>query len=472
MQSVSGAGYPGVPSLDILGNVVPFIGGEEEKMERESRKILGALKNGTVEAAPFTVSAQCNRVATVEGHVEVVSAGLGRRVTAEEVIGALREFRGPEIVRGLPSSPAAPVEVDLRPDRPQPRLDLERGRGMTVTVGRVRPCPLLDVRFVLLSHNTIRGAAGAAVQIAEPAGGGGAARVIVCKFGGTSVQDAQAIQRLIGIIGGRVAERPLVVVSALAGVTDALLGLVRLAEMGGSGFRDRLGELVARHDVVAQQLPGASDAMAAIRADAEILAGELESLAGRRATPRQRDAITGRGEIWSSRIIACALSGADLGAEWVDVRSIMVTDDRFGRATPYTQVLSVRARESFGALLDRSIVPVTQGFIGATPTGIPTTLGRGGSDFSASLFGAALRAKRVEIWTDVDGLMTANHGWCRSRGHWKWRATKRPQEPRPSGPRCFTPPPRCRWFARASRSWCSTPVIRSAAAPSSSPAPM
>ncbi|HTC23614.1 MAG TPA: aspartate-semialdehyde dehydrogenase [Gemmatimonadales bacterium] len=167
MQSVSGAGYPGVPSLDILGNVVPFIGGEEEKMERESRKILGALKNGTVEAAPFTVSAQCNRVATVEGHVEVVSAGLGRRVTAEEVIGALREFRGPEIVRGLPSSPAAPVEVDLRPDRPQPRLDLERGRGMTVTVGRVRPCPLLDVRFVLLSHNTIRGAAGAAVQIAE-----------------------------------------------------------------------------------------------------------------------------------------------------------------------------------------------------------------------------------------------------------------------------------------------------------------
>ena len=167
MQSVSGAGYPGVPSLDILGNVVPFIGGEEEKMERESRKILGALKNGTVEAAPFTVSAQCNRVATVEGHVEVVSAGLGRRVTAEEVIDALREFRGPEIVRGLPSSPAAPVEVDLRPDRPQPRLDLERGRGMTVTVGRVRPCPLLDVRFVLLSHNTIRGAAGAAVQIAE-----------------------------------------------------------------------------------------------------------------------------------------------------------------------------------------------------------------------------------------------------------------------------------------------------------------
>jgi aspartate-semialdehyde dehydrogenase len=167
MQAVSGAGYPGVPSLDILGNVVPLIGGEEEKMERETRKILGRLANGTIEPAPLVVSAQCNRVATVDGHVEAVSVGLGRRATPDEAIAAFRGFRGPESVRGLPSSPAAPVEVDLRPDRPQPRFDLERGQGMTVTVGRVRPCPLLDLRFVLLSHNTIRGAAGAAVQIAE-----------------------------------------------------------------------------------------------------------------------------------------------------------------------------------------------------------------------------------------------------------------------------------------------------------------
>jgi aspartate-semialdehyde dehydrogenase len=167
MQAVSGAGYPGVPSLDILGNVVPLIGGEEEKMERESRKILGTLAGGTVEPAPFVVSAQCNRVATVDGHLEAVSVGLGRRTTPDEAIAALREFRGPASVRKLPSSPPAPVEVDLRPDRPQPRLDLERGGGMTVTVGRVRPCPLLDLRFVLLSHNRIRGAAGAGVQIAE-----------------------------------------------------------------------------------------------------------------------------------------------------------------------------------------------------------------------------------------------------------------------------------------------------------------
>jgi aspartate-semialdehyde dehydrogenase len=166
-QAVSGAGYPGVPSLDILGNVIPYIGGEEEKMERETAKILGTVRDGTVEPAPFGVSAQCNRVATVDGHLETVSVGLRHRTTPDEAIAALREFRGPDTVRGLPSSPAAPVEVDPRPDRPQPRLDLERGNGMTVTVGRVRPCPLLDLRFVLLSHNTIRGAAGAAVQIAE-----------------------------------------------------------------------------------------------------------------------------------------------------------------------------------------------------------------------------------------------------------------------------------------------------------------
>ena len=167
MQAVSGAGYPGVPSLDILGNVIPFIGGEEEKMERETCKILGALNRTGVTPAPIAMSVHTNRVAVVDGHFEVVSVGLGRRATPEEAIAALREFRGSERVQSLPSSPANPVEVDVRPDRPQSRLDLERGGGMTVTVGRVRPCPVLDLRFALLSHNTIRGAAGAAVQIGE-----------------------------------------------------------------------------------------------------------------------------------------------------------------------------------------------------------------------------------------------------------------------------------------------------------------
>ena len=167
MQAVSGAGYPGVASLDILGNVVPYIGGEEEKIERESRKILGTLGADGVVPAEFAVSAHANRVATVDGHMMTVSAGFRSRVAPEAALAALREFRASPRVECLPSSPSPPVEVDLRADRPQTRLDLERGRGMAVTVGRVRPCPILDLRLVLLGHNTIRGAAGQAVQIAE-----------------------------------------------------------------------------------------------------------------------------------------------------------------------------------------------------------------------------------------------------------------------------------------------------------------
>jgi aspartate-semialdehyde dehydrogenase len=167
MQATSGAGYPGVASLDILGNVIPHIGGEEEKMERESRKILGTLGEAGVEPAAFAVSAHTNRVAVIDGHLETVSVGFRRRAGPEEATAVLREFRASACVAELPSSPRPPVEVDLRADRPQPRLDLERGGGMAVTVGRIRPCPVLDLRLVLLGHNTIRGAAGQAVQIAE-----------------------------------------------------------------------------------------------------------------------------------------------------------------------------------------------------------------------------------------------------------------------------------------------------------------
>jgi aspartate-semialdehyde dehydrogenase len=167
MQAVSGAGYPGVASLDILGNVVPYISGEEEKIERESRKILGTLGNDGVAPADFAVSAHTNRVATVDGHLMTVSVGFRRRVTPEEAVVTLRDFRPGPRVACLPSSPPVPVDVDTRIDRPQPRLDLERGGGMGVTVGRVRACPILDLRLVLLGHNTIRGAAGQALQIAE-----------------------------------------------------------------------------------------------------------------------------------------------------------------------------------------------------------------------------------------------------------------------------------------------------------------
>jgi aspartate-semialdehyde dehydrogenase len=169
MQAISGAGWPGVASLDIQGNVIPFIANEEEKVERETCKLLGALGNGAGEIADASIglSVHTNRVPVVDGHTECVSIGFRSRPTPKEIGAALREWRAEPRVMGLPSSPEIPICVDDRPDRPQPRLDLERGQGMSVTVGRIRPCPLLDARFVLLSHNTVRGAAGATIQNAE-----------------------------------------------------------------------------------------------------------------------------------------------------------------------------------------------------------------------------------------------------------------------------------------------------------------
>jgi aspartate kinase len=232
--------------------------------------------------------------------------------------------------------------------------------------------------------------------------------MIVCKFGGTSVQDAPAIRRLVQIVRDRLGERPLMVVSALGGVTDELLAIARMASAGGAEPSRRLAALVERHELIARELAGAEAVLDDIRSEADSLAQELATLAGRRITPREIDSVAGRGELWSSRLIAAALAGDDVPAEWVDIRPIMVTDDRFGRATPYVQVLNSRARQHLCPILERGVVPVTQGFIGTTATGVPTTFGRGGSDFSASLLGAALRASRVEIWTDVDGLMTAD----------------------------------------------------------------
>ncbi len=167
MQALSGAGYPGVPALDILGNVIPFIGGEEDKVEREPRKLLGALQDGRVVPAPFAISAQCNRVPVQDGHTECVSVEFERPPDVGEVLAALAGFRGEPLVAGLPSSPARPILVRREPDRPQPLRDRDAGRGMAVSVGRVRPCPLFHVRFVILGHNTVRGAAGGAIHNAE-----------------------------------------------------------------------------------------------------------------------------------------------------------------------------------------------------------------------------------------------------------------------------------------------------------------
>lgn len=167
MQAVSGAGYPGVASLDILGNVIPFIRNEEEKMEEETQKLLGTLNGKHVVPAAFAISAQCNRVPVEDGHTESVSVRLKEKADSKEIIAAWNEYRGPVADLHLPSAPELPVVYLEANDRPQPRFDVDFGAGMTTSVGRLRPCGVLDWKFTILSHNTIRGAAGAAVLNAE-----------------------------------------------------------------------------------------------------------------------------------------------------------------------------------------------------------------------------------------------------------------------------------------------------------------
>src|SRR6266567_7911672 len=167
MQAVSGAGYPGVASLDILGNVIPYIRNEEEKMEEETRKLLGQMNGSRIIPGAFAMSAQCNRVAVEDGHTESVSLKFKNKADAAEILETWAEFRGVPQERNLPSAPEIPVHYAESKDRPQPRFDVEYGHGMTTTVGRLRPCGVLDWKFTVLSHNTIRGAAGAALLNAE-----------------------------------------------------------------------------------------------------------------------------------------------------------------------------------------------------------------------------------------------------------------------------------------------------------------
>jgi len=169
MQALSGAGYPGVPALDSLDNVVPHIGGEEQKLATEPLKILGALseERGKIEPASIAISPACNRVATRDGHLETVSVEFQREAEPEEVVAALRAFRSVPHRLGCPSAVEPVLIVRDEVDRPQTYLDRDAGRGMAVTVGRVRRCEVLHVKFVVLSHNTIRGAAGGAILNAE-----------------------------------------------------------------------------------------------------------------------------------------------------------------------------------------------------------------------------------------------------------------------------------------------------------------
>ncbi len=167
MQAISGAGHPGVASMDILGNVIPYIRNEEEKMEEEVAKILGRLNDDHVQVHPMAISAQCNRVPVLDGHMQALSVKFAESATADEVKSALLAFEGLPQERALPTAPQRPIIVMEQPDRPQPARDVWVENGMSAVVGRIRPCNVLDFKMIVLGHNTVRGAAGAAILNAE-----------------------------------------------------------------------------------------------------------------------------------------------------------------------------------------------------------------------------------------------------------------------------------------------------------------
>ena len=166
MQAISGAGYPGISAMDILGNVIPYIAGEEEKLETEPQKILGSLQNDQITYADFTVSAHCNRVAVVDGHTENISLKLSTEARPDDVAEVLQNFRG-AMEQKLYSAPLHPIVLCDKEDRPQPARDIWLNGGMSTVVGRIRPCPIMGIKMTILGHNTVRGAAGAAILNAE-----------------------------------------------------------------------------------------------------------------------------------------------------------------------------------------------------------------------------------------------------------------------------------------------------------------
>src|SRR5262245_48569557 len=236
------------------------------------------------------------------------------------------------------------------------------------------------------------------------------------KFGGTSVADPDAINRLIGIvrrqIGSPAGDPPIVVVSALSGVTDELIRVTRDAEEGhGARAVARLDELFARHVTVASAVTTASrDALLAdINAEFGELKGLVHALAVlREVSPRSHDAVVAIGEVVSSLIVDAALADHDVAAEWVDARRVLVTNAEHTAASPDMDLTAERAQEHIAPLIERGAVPVLGGFVGATAAGATTTLGRGGSDYSAAIFGASLEVGEIQIWTDVDGMLTAD----------------------------------------------------------------
>ena len=241
--------------------------------------------------------------------------------------------------------------------------------------------------------------------------------VVVMKFGGTSVEDAAAIRRLIGIVQSRIGSQPVIVVSALAGVTDQLLDAGSAAAAGHLGAAlATVRSIYVRHEQLADSLVDDS-AYSALDRDLRGEFRELESLlhdvaAAGRLDLKAQDHLLGFGECFSSRLVKEALCQAGVNAAHVDARSCIVTDARHGQANPVWDVTEQRIQEAMSPVLERGQLPVLGGFIASTCDGVPTTLGRGGSDFSTAIVGAALCAARIEIWTDVDGVMTTDPKLC------------------------------------------------------------
>jgi aspartate kinase len=238
--------------------------------------------------------------------------------------------------------------------------------------------------------------------------------MIVVKFGGTSVGDAAAIERATEIVRGRLPRRPLVVVSALAGTTNTLLSIAEQAEKGQLiGALRGVEGLRERHLTETTRLLGDEDVGRDVAAELSATFDELASLAEALSvlghmTPRSLDAIASIGERLSSHLIVAVLCERGIPAQLIEAGDVMITDDRFTRAEPQPELIADAAQRIFRPLLAAGVTPVVGGFVGATTAGVVTTLGRGGSDYSAALFGAALRAEAIEIWTDVDGMLTAD----------------------------------------------------------------
>jgi aspartate kinase len=233
---------------------------------------------------------------------------------------------------------------------------------------------------------------------------------VVWKFGGTSVADAARLRELARLVS-MAPTRPVVVVSAMSGITDRLVGIAAALREGSRGWADLLPELRERHATALAELASDPGTRGALESECARLIGRIEDAARVSWTGRESelsDHVSSLGEDLSARLTACALAGAGIPARFVDAREVVRTDDQFGRARPQNAEIATLARQRLVPLLDEGIVPVTQGFVGAAADGRTTTLGRGGSDYSAAILGAALDAEEVHIWTDVDGILSGD----------------------------------------------------------------